>query len=94
MITAKLFVPSGAPLHERGRVALAPSQVNSLGSAPPSVTSELVSMNVPFDEVGSMTGDAFPGASGGVGGVPGASEQPASNKAANNSESVFMFSFR
>jgi len=45
MITAKDFVPTGAPLHERASVDAAPSQVYSAGKRPPSVTSGLVRAN-------------------------------------------------
>ena len=92
MTTAKLFVPSGASFHERGRVALAPSQVNSVGSAPPSVTSKLVSVNVPFEDVTACSDVAAVEADGVGGGVPGAREQPVSSRIARRSDSlVFIF---
>jgi hypothetical protein len=92
MTTAKLFVPSGASFHETGRVALAPSQVNSVGSAPPSVTSELVSVKDPFEDVTACSDVAALEADGVGGGVPGATEQPVSNKTARRSDSlIFIF---
>jgi signal transduction histidine kinase len=45
MITAKLLVPAGAPLHSSGSVALAPSPVNSAGKVPPSIACGLFRTN-------------------------------------------------
>ena len=90
MITAKLFVPSGAPLHTSGKVTLEPSQVNSLGSAPPSLTSELASRNVPFDDVGDNIDSKFELLGGGS---PGAKEQAVNNANKRNRENIFIFIF-
>lgn len=84
MITAKFSVPVGAPLHERGNVALAPSHVYSTGSAPPSVTSELLRLNVPFEDVIAVDSSDVE--------VGGLLEQPAKSRETIMSiENIFAF---
>ena len=74
-------------------MALAPSQVNSLGSAPPSFTSELLRMNVQFDDVIADSVDSVTVESGGGDDrSPGANEQPANNrKMIKSVEIILMF---
>jgi len=94
MTTAKVCVPVGAPLHAKGNVALAPSHVYSTGSAPPSVTSELLRLNVPFEDVTASAVDmsTVESLDGGVGGSPGLVEQPAKSRETIMSiENIFAF---
>ena len=94
MTTAKFCVPVGAPLHAKGNVALAPSHVYSTGSAPPSVTSELLRLNVPFEDVTASAVDmsTVESLDGGVGGSPGLVEQPAKSRETIMSiENIFAF---
>ena len=61
---ARLLVPVGMPLHSSGRVALLPSQVYSLGSIPPSITSGLLSTKFGSFNEGSAVREELPSATG------------------------------
>src|SRR4051794_27034613 len=58
MRSARLAVPGGTPIHARGGDWLAPSQLNSLGMAPPSANDGLVTVNCAAGAVVDSAGAA------------------------------------